>query len=217
MKTLLAAGLTVAALLSSPANAVEVTFTGYTNGCFGAGCVPAANPAPSSLTLPGSGLTYTNSTFDVTTAGGFVSIGAAPGTPNNDNLGSFTLSGTPFVYNGNNFNLLVSFTAPPGTNPSSALFTDSIIGTVTSNSNGGVFINFDNTPQHFTFAGGSFDFFVNDLSVTAGESVAVTGTITAQIAAVPEPSTWAMMILGFAGVGFMAYRRRNNQAGIRLA
>jgi hypothetical protein len=25
--------------------------------------------------------------------------------------------------------------------------------------------------------------------------------------AVPEPSTWAMMILGFAGVGFMAYRR----------
>jgi hypothetical protein len=26
---------------------------------------------------------------------------------------------------------------------------------------------------------------------------------------VPEPSTWAMMILGFAGVGFLAYRRRN--------
>jgi PEP-CTERM motif len=29
------------------------------------------------------------------------------------------------------------------------------------------------------------------------------------VAAVPEPSTWAMLILGFAGVGFMAYRRRN--------
>ena len=27
--------------------------------------------------------------------------------------------------------------------------------------------------------------------------------------AVPEPSTWAMMLLGFAGLGFMAYRRRN--------
>ena len=26
---------------------------------------------------------------------------------------------------------------------------------------------------------------------------------------VPEPSTWAMMILGFAGVGFLAYRRRS--------
>src|SRR3954453_9406877 len=29
------------------------------------------------------------------------------------------------------------------------------------------------------------------------------------VAAVPEPSTWAMMIMGFAGIGFMAYRRRN--------
>jgi hypothetical protein len=28
------------------------------------------------------------------------------------------------------------------------------------------------------------------------------------IGGVPEPSTWAMMILGFAGVGFMAYRRK---------
>jgi hypothetical protein len=28
------------------------------------------------------------------------------------------------------------------------------------------------------------------------------------ISSVPEPSTWAMMILGFAGVGFMAHRRR---------
>jgi hypothetical protein len=28
------------------------------------------------------------------------------------------------------------------------------------------------------------------------------------VAAVPEPSTWAMMLLGFAGVGFMAYRRK---------
>ena len=33
--------------------------------------------------------------------------------------------------------------------------------------------------------------------------------INPQVGGVPEPSTWAMMILGFAGVGFMAYRRRN--------
>lgn len=30
---------------------------------------------------------------------------------------------------------------------------------------------------------------------------------TASIAAVPEPSTWAMMLLGFAGVAFASYRR----------
>jgi len=33
--------------------------------------------------------------------------------------------------------------------------------------------------------------------------------------AVPETSTWAMLILGFAGVGFMAYRRRS--AALRVA
>jgi hypothetical protein len=30
--------------------------------------------------------------------------------------------------------------------------------------------------------------------------------------AVPEPSTWAMMLLGFAGIGFMAYRRKSKPA-----
>lgn len=37
------------------------------------------------------------------------------------------------------------------------------------------------------------------------------------VAAVPEPSTWAMMILGFAGVGLMAYRRRNQNAATSAA
>jgi hypothetical protein len=30
--------------------------------------------------------------------------------------------------------------------------------------------------------------------------------------AVPEPPTWAMMLLGFAGIGFMAYRRKSKPA-----
>jgi hypothetical protein len=40
------------------------------------------------------------------------------------------------------------------------------------------------------------------------------GSATLAVAspAVPEPSTWAMMILGFAGVGILAYRRRNRAA-----
>jgi hypothetical protein len=32
------------------------------------------------------------------------------------------------------------------------------------------------------------------------------------VADVPEPATWAMMILGFAGIGFMAYRRKSKPA-----
>jgi hypothetical protein len=34
-------------------------------------------------------------------------------------------------------------------------------------------------------------------------------SIATVTAAVPEPSIWAMMILGFAGIGAMTYRRRN--------
>jgi hypothetical protein len=35
--------------------------------------------------------------------------------------------------------------------------------------------------------------------------------------AVPEPSTWAMLLLGFAGVGFMAFRRKRSGPQFRLA
>lgn len=35
--------------------------------------------------------------------------------------------------------------------------------------------------------------------------------------AVPELSTWAMMLLGFAGVGLLAYRRRGSVQTLRLA
>jgi PEP-CTERM motif len=52
--------------------------------------------------------------------------------------------------------------------------------------------------------------FVTQLTFT--DSGNFTGTmtpITTEVAAVPEPSTWAMMILGFMGIGVMAYRRKN--------
>jgi hypothetical protein len=45
-----------------------------------------------------------------------------------------------------------------------------------------------------------------------------TGAIAANAitTAVPEPSSWAMMILGFMGVGFMAYRRKQSGPTLRL-
>jgi len=65
-------------------------------------------------------------------------------------------------------------------------------------------------------------FFVADVAGTGthledGVAVRNTGIIdfTLQTPAVPEPSTWAMMILGFMGVGFMAYRRKS-QGHFRL-
>jgi hypothetical protein len=41
--------------------------------------------------------------------------------------------------------------------------------------------------------------------------------LTAQISAVPEPSTWAMMILGFCGLSFMAYRRKQTGSALSVA
>lgn len=48
------------------------------------------------------------------------------------------------------------------------------------------------------------------LSNDAGAYGGVIGGVT--ISAVPEPSTWVMMIAGFAGLGFMSYRRRTGFA-----
>jgi len=41
-------------------------------------------------------------------------------------------------------------------------------------------------------------------------SSSVTLTVESNVGAVPEPSTWAMIILGFCGVGFLAHRRKSS-------
>jgi hypothetical protein len=48
-----------------------------------------------------------------------------------------------------------------------------------------------------------------NFGTTADEWVAGTTHAAGNTPAVPEPATWAMMLLGFLGVGFMAYRRRS--------
>ena len=51
------------------------------------------------------------------------------------------------------------------------------------------------------------------------ENLSATADLFAEVtvAAIPEPSTWAMMILGFAGVGFVTYRRSRKKAGDALS
>lgn len=47
------------------------------------------------------------------------------------------------------------------------------------------------------------------------KSIGTVRFVTEGIAtAVPEPSTWAMMIMGFAGLGFLAHRRRGMPSAI---
>ena len=62
-------------------------------------------------------------------------------------------------------------------------------------------------------------FFSADVSNPDGGTGAVASALAPTptlLTAVPEPSTWAMMILGFAGVGFMAYRRKNQGLAFRI-
>lgn len=79
-------------------------------------------------------------------------------------------------------------------------------------------------PLDFTVEGVSTSNFVaNNLGYIFAADVLGTSGGTGSIAnggfvmtAVPEPSTWAMMILGFFGVGFMAYRRKD-EGQLRIA
>ena len=68
------------------------------------------------------------------------------------------------------------------------------------------------TNAYVTFTGLSFDKIV---LASSGNSFEF-DNISYGVGAVPEPSTWAMMLLGFAGIGF-AYRRRRNRLAIAAA
>ena len=43
---------------------------------------------------------------------------------------------------------------------------------------------------------------------------ATAGSATGVVEAIPEPSTWAMLIVGFAGLGFLSYRRKKQSLNL---
>ncbi len=197
--------IVVPMLLSGAANADEVHVAGLTEGRF--------NAQAFGLTNTLLGLTYDSSVFDNSTVGNQLDLGGNP-VPglNIDNLGSFSLDLSDNTYNGNNFNLMVTFLAPTTiTGGGSAIYTDQLFGTVL-NGNGGVFIDFDNTPQVFTFtnatATGSFSMFVNDVSIAPGQSSSLTGHIMGSQQPVPEPATVVGIACGFLGLFRKLGRRK---------
>jgi hypothetical protein len=71
--------------------------------------------------------------------------------------------------------------------------------------------------QVINFVAPSTGFYTFTAEVTnQGDALFNSALYLDAVTAIPEPATWALMILGFAGIGFAAYRRRNSQA-VRFA
>lgn len=219
MKRLLAvAGVAVAALsvgmISSSANAsVFLSQGGVAGGS--AGTVSAFGPVtydfnstPGPLTANTGSVLYATGTTDGISAAPFgdttryASVGSNV-TPQSATLslggvnylgfywGSVDQYNTLQLYSGST--LLATYNGADILNPANGF----------QGSTGSTFVNFNTfgsqaiTSAVFTSSQKAFEFD----NITTG---------------VPEPSTWAMMVLGFAGLGFLGYRRRTTGASFRV-
>ncbi len=75
---------------------------------------------------------------------------------------------------------------------------DAITLTMTGTVTGGVF---NDTPATF----------ILNANQAGGPTSAVGLSLTNAGSTVPEPSTWAMMLIGFAGLGYAAFRQRKTK------
>jgi hypothetical protein len=197
-----------AALAGSSAASAAIEFTGTTQGCLSLTSAPCTPVNSSTL----AGLNFSTGHFDqFTSDSGFAGIG---GVFNNDTFGFFSQDGSANNYTGDFFTLLINFTLPPGVS-GGGTFAATLIGSVSGagGNNGGVNVSFAPSTQLFHSSAGDFTLHVNDVAVSG---TGAASPISGYIQAVPEPATWAMMLVGFAGMG-MAMRRRRNPALAQLA
>jgi hypothetical protein len=214
--TKLIGALLFGALFSTSAFAdiVTATYTGIANGADSAGLFGAPGPVNENFTaiyvfdtgFPGAGQFNNGTEFQ--TYGG---TAFQPAIPNPLISASLTINGDTFTTSGllesfldtrnSNFIALAEvfpsdfnhvFFNQLATNDPNAPFPTSINSSFTYTNPGNA-----GNQSSFTLEGDSLTLFSNTVTFTD---------------AVPEPSTWAMMILGFASIGFMAYRRKSKPA-----
>jgi hypothetical protein len=116
-----------------------------------------------------------------------------------------------------------TFKATAGEVISGSYLTDNTVVDIFLASIGGSILNsggsFTDPATNFAFApltiGGNYtlNFVVENFAQNGGNP---TG-LDVSVGSVPEPATWAMMVLGFLGVGFVAYRKKASSSAFRLA
>jgi hypothetical protein len=218
-------------IAAQPSQAAEITFQGYTDGCFNLAsnpnCTPAQNPTTPQTVSVGNDLDFTDASFGPTqSTGGALNL----------TLGSFSLHpvGSDSDFDAFEFQLRVTFTLPTVMSGSSSpVFTAVLEGDASSspgqcnpgpNPCGGVSVDFNNTPTLFSYsnasASGSFKFYVDDFSLTlsgANASGNLLGHITEAVengpileplVVTPEPGSILLMGTGLGALAFRTYRRR---------
>ena len=94
-------------------------------------------------------------------------------------------------------------------------FTQTFLGSTLFNPAQGNQSNGDNN-RRFFFTFDPTDK-VNQIVFTSGENSFEFDNIGALASGVPEPATWAMMLLGFGGIGFMLRSGKRRELGLKAA
>jgi hypothetical protein len=234
----LAAGL-LAGIFHSPANAALVSFTGdgtFSNISNCSNGSPGCSISPDKNVLKMSGASWPTNQPSTLTITDIVGTNV-PTNQNDFVIGKITWVNLATYNTDQNFNVnyefKLSFTSPSvtsdaqvfnlnirqTTNPSADKIFN--ISQTTLNNLGPFTLNGVTVSDiHFVEVGDGWFNGSTWINPECGTStLEIRADFTDQITAppVPEPSTWAMMILGFAGVGFMAYRRKRGGNALTAA